>query len=92
VRHSVVWIAVVVACGGRTRQPPTTTVVERVIETPNCELTPLPVPARIVGFPVDAPANLSLAITKSDAAELRRELDGLRVWATDLMTCLAHRQ
>jgi hypothetical protein len=52
-----------------------------------CHLPPLPEPAVVTGFPVSAPADLTLAVTKSDAGELQRELAGLRAVLSALTEC-----
>ena len=64
-------------------------VVREVIKEPPCVVPPLPQRAVIVGFPVDAPGGLALALTKSDGTEQRRELDGLRQTLTALSACFA---
>lgn len=72
--------------------PPRIVIIRQiVIETPNCEAPPLPMRAQIVGFPIDAPQSLSLAVTKSDGVEIRRELDGLRAVLSAISTCLTQR-
>lgn len=83
-------VAVVCACARptSTRVETIRTVVER---PPICQLSPLPMSAMIVGFPVGAPHDVTLAITKADADELRRELDGLREWAVAVAMCLGSR-
>ena len=66
-------------------------VIRQLADQPSCEVRPLPTRAQIVGFPVEAPNGLSLAVTKSDGAEVRRELDGLREVITAISTCLTRR-
>lgn len=64
-------------------------VVREVVKDTPCVVPPLPQRAMIVGFPVDTPGGLALALTKSDGVEQRRELDGLRETLTALSACFA---
>ena len=66
-------------------------VIRQLVDQPSCEVRPLPTRAQIVGFPIEAPNGLSLAVTKSDGADVRRELDGLREVMAAISMCLAAR-
>lgn len=79
----------VAACARQTQTR--VVVIRQVVEQPSCEVLPLPTRAQIVGFPVESPNGLSLAVTKSDGAEVRRELDGLREVITAISACLTQR-
>jgi hypothetical protein len=77
---------VAIAVIGCTRQPIVHTAT--VAADPHvCHLPPLPEPAVVTGFPVGAPSDLTLAVTKSDAGELQRELAGLRAILSALTEC-----
>ena len=87
-------IAVAVAAVCACARPTSTRVetVRTIVERPTiCQLSPLPIPAMVIGFPIGAPRDVTLAVTKADADELRRELDGLREWAVAVAMCLGPR-
>lgn len=86
---SLLTIVLAAACARPTQ--PRVVIIRQMVEKPFCEVPPLPARAVIVGFPVDAPNGLSLAVTKSDGTELRRELDGLREVITAISACRTRR-
>ena len=68
---SLLLAALLIASCARAAHTRVVVVREVVKETP-CVVPPLPQRAMIVGFPVDAPGGLALALTKSDGTEQRR--------------------
>jgi hypothetical protein len=70
------------------RPAPVVRNVTTVIEPMRCDLPALPQPAMVVGFPAGAPGVLELMVTRSDAAEILRELEGMRRFHEAVRRCM----
>jgi len=79
-------IVVLVGCA----KPPAPVIrnISTTVEPMKCSLPALPEPSYVVGFPYFAPNNLTLVVTKSDLADVMRELAGLREWARAVAQCV----